>query len=73
MFGSILLSNRRLVHSSALKLLPIGTAYAVWTGIGALGTVIVGMILFGEPSNLLRMMFVLFIVVGIIGLKVTSH
>lgn len=58
--------------SLALKTLPIGTAYAIWTGIGALGTVIVGMILFGEPRDWTRMMFLLLIVSGIVGLKVTS-
>ncbi|MBD2863713.1 MULTISPECIES: quaternary ammonium compound efflux SMR transporter SugE [Paenibacillus] len=58
--------------SLALKSLPIGTAYAIWTGIGALGTVIVGMILFGEPREWTRILFLLFIVTGIVGLKVTS-
>ena len=58
--------------SMAVKTLPIGTAYAIWTGIGALGAVILGMILFGEPRNFLRLMFVAFILVGIIGLKATS-
>ncbi|MFC3768546.1 quaternary ammonium compound efflux SMR transporter SugE [Paenibacillus sp. GCM10012303] len=58
--------------SLALKSLPIGTAYAIWTGIGALGTVIVGMILFGEPREWTKILFLLFIVTGIVGLKVTS-
>ncbi|MCM3662849.1 quaternary ammonium compound efflux SMR transporter SugE [Mesobacillus subterraneus] len=58
--------------SMAVKTLPIGTAYAVWTGIGAAGAVILGMVLFGEPRNLLRLMFVAFILVGIMGLKATS-
>jgi quaternary ammonium compound-resistance protein SugE len=58
--------------SVALKTLPIGTAYAIWTGIGALGTVLVGMLLLGEPRDMLRMLFLLFIVGGIIGLKATS-
>jgi quaternary ammonium compound-resistance protein SugE len=58
--------------SMAVKTLPIGTAYAIWTGIGAAGAVILGMVLFGEPRNLLRLMFVAFILVGIIGLKATS-
>lgn len=56
----------------ATKTLPIGTAYAVWTGIGTLGTVILGILLFDEPANLLRILFLLFIVVGIIGLKLTA-
>lgn len=58
--------------SLSLKSLPIGTAYAIWTGIGALGTVIIGMFFFGEPRDWLRIMFVFFILTGIIGLKVTS-
>jgi quaternary ammonium compound-resistance protein SugE len=58
--------------SMAVKTLPIGTAYAIWTGIGAAGAVILGMVLFGEPRNFLRLMFVAFILIGIIGLKATS-
>jgi quaternary ammonium compound-resistance protein SugE len=58
--------------SMAVKTLPIGTAYAIWTGIGAAGAVILGIVLFGEPRSLLRLMFVAFILIGIIGLKATS-
>ncbi|MDF2725733.1 MAG: small multidrug resistance protein [Paenibacillus sp.] len=58
--------------SLSLKTLPIGTAYAIWTGIGALGTVIVGMFFFGEPRDWMRIMFVLLILAGIVGLKLTS-
>ncbi|ALS23885.1 MULTISPECIES: quaternary ammonium compound efflux SMR transporter SugE [Paenibacillus] len=58
--------------SMALKTLPIGTAYAVWTGIGAVGTVVFGMLFLGEPRDLLRLGFVLAIVVGIVGLKATA-
>lgn len=58
--------------SMAVKTLPIGTAYAIWTGIGAAGAVILGIILFGEPRSMLRLMFVAFILIGIIGLKATS-
>lgn len=58
--------------SMSLKTLPIGTAYAIWTGIGALGTVIVGMFFFGEPRDWTRMLFLLLILSGIVGLKVTS-
>lgn len=58
--------------SLATKALPIGTAYAVWTGIGAVGAVIIGMLVFHEPRNLARLIFVGCILVGIIGLKVTS-
>jgi quaternary ammonium compound-resistance protein SugE len=56
----------------AVRTLPIGTAYAVWTGIGAAGTVILGIVLFGEPATLLRLLFVGLIVAGIAGLKVVT-
>lgn len=58
--------------SQAIKELPIGTAYAVWTGVGALGTVIVGMVFLGEPHHMSRLFFVFLIIVGMIGLKFTS-
>ncbi len=58
--------------SMAIKELPMGTAYAVWTGIGALGTVLLGIILFQEPYNIMRLLFLSMIFFGIIGLKVTS-
>ncbi|WKZ31775.1 MAG: quaternary ammonium compound efflux SMR transporter SugE [Thermodesulfobacteriota bacterium] len=56
----------------ALKTIPMGTAYAVWTGIGAVGTVIIGMTLFGEPREALRLACIGLIVIGIAGLKLTS-
>jgi quaternary ammonium compound-resistance protein SugE len=56
----------------AVRTLPIGTAYAVWTGIGAAGTVILGIILFGEPATVLRLLFVAMVVGGIAGLKLTT-
>ncbi len=56
----------------AMKTLPVGTAYAVWTGIGAVGTVTLGMILLGEPATLARIICILLIVSGIIGLKIFS-
>lgn len=58
--------------SLALKSLPIGTSYAVWTGIGTIGTAIFGMIFFQEPSDVLRMICILLIVAGVIGLKLLS-
>ncbi len=58
--------------SKSLSDLPIGTAYAVWTGIGAVGTVILGMYLFGESRDLLRILCLLLIISGIIGLKLVS-
>lgn len=54
----------------AMKTLPVGTAYAVWTGIGAVGTVTLGMILLGEPATVARIICILLIVSGIIGLKI---
>src|SRR5687768_9531301 len=53
----------------AVRTIPIGTGYAVWTGIGAVGVAILGMILFGEPRTFLRIMSILLIVAGIAGLK----
>ena len=52
--------------------LPLGTAYAVWTGIGALGSVIVGIILFKEPVTAGRLIFAALLLIGTIGLKITS-
>lgn len=53
----------------ALKSLPIGTAYAVWTGVGAVGTAILGIALFGEPASAMRLVCIGLIVAGIAGLK----
>jgi len=58
--------------SSAVKSIPIGTAYAVWTGIGAVGTAILGIFLFGESKEFIRLFFILLIVIGIVGLKIFS-
>ena len=58
--------------SAATKTLPIGTAYAIWTGIGAIGSVLLGIVLFNEPSGIMRILFLCMILAGIIGLKVTS-
>lgn len=56
----------------AMKTLPVGTAYAVWVGVGAVGTVILGIVLFDEPMNLLRGVSVLLIVAGLVGLKLAT-
>ena len=56
----------------ATRLIPLGTAYGVWTGIGAVGAVIAGILLFKEPAGIMRLAFAGCIVVGIIGLKLTS-
>ena len=58
--------------SQAAKTLPIGTAYAVWTGIGAAGTAIIGIVFMREPTNLFRILSLLLIVGGVIGLKLTE-
>ena len=58
--------------AQAVKEIPIGTAYAVWTGIGAVGTASLGIFLFDEPATLVRMLFIGVIVVGIVGLHLSS-
>lgn len=57
----------------AMKTLPVGTAYAVWTGIGAVGTVILGIALFGEAATFARLACVGLIVAGIVGLKLVTE
>ena len=61
-----------LLGGLAMRDLPVGTAYAVWTGIGAVGTVILGIALFNDPANAARLVCVGLIVAGILGLKLTS-
>ena len=56
----------------ALKTLPVGTAYAVWTGIGTVGTALLGILLLGEPATALRLACIALIVCGIVGLKVLA-
>ncbi len=58
--------------SQALKTLPVGTGYAIWTGIGAVGTALLGIMLFGESREAGRIVCILLIVAGIVGLKLTS-
>jgi quaternary ammonium compound-resistance protein SugE len=58
--------------AQAAKTLPIGTAYAVWTGVGAVGTAVLGMVLFNEPRDWPRLACILLIVAGIAGLRLTS-
>ena len=57
----------------ALKSVPFGTAYALWTGIGAAGTVIIGMVAFGEPADVFRVTCLVFIIAGMVGLNIASH
>lgn len=62
-----------LLLIKATQTLPIGTAYAVWTGIGAVGTVLVGIFLFKDPVNFWRLFFIVTLIGSIIGLKAVSH
>ena len=57
--------------TQSLKSLPVGSAYAIWTGIGSAGTAIIGMILFNEPRDTARIVCILLIISGIVGLKLT--
>lgn len=61
-----------LLLSAAMKTIPVGTAYAVWTGIGAVGVAILGMCLLGESRDIMRIICLLLIVSGIVGLKLVS-
>ena len=56
----------------AMKSLPVGTAYSVWVGVGAVGTVILGIVLLGDPVNAVRIVSVVLIIAGIIGLKLAT-
>ncbi len=58
--------------AQALKTIPVGTGYAVWTGIGAAGTAVLGMVLFAETASIIKVLSLLCIVLGIIGLRSTS-
>lgn len=69
--GAMLISVSLL--SVALKTIPIGMGYAVWTGIGAAGTVVIGILLFKEPVQMFRIICLVLIIAGIIGLKFTSE
>lgn len=68
---SVLISMGLLAYS--LKVLPVGTAYAVWTGIGAVGTAVLGMILFGESKEFLRLFSIFLIIAGIAGLRIFAR
>lgn len=61
-----------LLLGLALKTLPVGTAYAIWVGIGALGTALLGILLFGEPANALKLVSLGLICAGIVGLKLAQ-
>jgi quaternary ammonium compound-resistance protein SugE len=59
--------------AQAVKALPLGTSYAIWTGIGAVGTAIAGIVLFKEPATVARLVCMVLIVAGIVGLKFTTR
>lgn len=61
-----------ILLAMAVKTLPIGTAYAIWTGIGAVGAVLLGIVLFGDSASPLRLVCVGLVVLGMVGLKLTS-
>lgn len=61
-----------LLLAIAMRTLPLGTAYTVWTGIGAIGTVVLGIVLFSEPATAMRLVCIALILTGIVGLKLTS-
>ncbi|WP_224995085.1 multidrug efflux SMR transporter [Cesiribacter sp. SM1] len=67
------LSVSMMLLYKATQTLPIGTAYAVWTGIGAVGTVLAGILFFNEPINVLRLLFLTTLIASIIGLKLVTH
>jgi quaternary ammonium compound-resistance protein SugE len=69
LFAVVSMALSGLFLWSAQKTIPIGTAYAIWTGIGATGTLIIGIFFFNDPSNLARLFFASLIIIGIIGLK----
>jgi quaternary ammonium compound-resistance protein SugE len=62
-----------LLLMKAVQTLPVGTAYAVWTGIGAVGTAIIGILVFKDPANFWRIFFIITLIGSIIGLKSVSH
>ena len=68
----VMMATSLYLLALAARVLPIGTAYAVWTGIGAVGTATLGILLFNEPMNIARIACMLMIVAGIVGLKVFS-
>ncbi|MFW0777539.1 MAG: quaternary ammonium compound efflux SMR transporter SugE [Rickettsiales bacterium] len=71
-FTLITLAASMFLLSKAVQTLPIGTAYAVWVGIGALGAAILGIILFDESVSTLRIVFLMMLLIAIVGLKFTS-
>jgi len=69
----VAISLSMLLLLKAIQTLPVGTSYAVWTGIGAVGTALVGIVVFKEPATLLRLLFLTSLIASIVGLKAVSH
>ncbi|MDR2954272.1 MAG: multidrug efflux SMR transporter [Prevotella sp.] len=71
-FGVCIISSMLLLIK-ATQTIPMGTAYAVWTGIGAAGTVLLGILVFKEPASVMRIFFIITLILSVIGLKAVSH
>src|SRR5687767_5702590 len=69
---AVLLAGSMFLLGWSVRTLPLGTAYAIWTGIGAVGTAILGILLFHEPASAPRLICIALIVAGILGLKLTA-
>ncbi|MBM7587023.1 quaternary ammonium compound-resistance protein SugE [Bacillus pakistanensis] len=73
MITIVLIASSFYFFAKAIKLIPIGTAYAIFTGIGAAGTAIIGMVFLEEPVSFLKIFFILLLLSCVIGLKLTNH
>lgn len=71
-FAVFLTVSMLLLYKASLTI-PIGTAYAVWTGIGAVGTVVMGIVFFKEPTDFWRLFFISTLIISIVGLKISTH
>ena len=69
---TVLLAVSMLLLGWAVRSLPIGTAYAIWTGIGAIGAAVAGLMLFGESANPIRLLCIGLIIAGVVGLKLST-
>lgn len=69
----ICMSLSMLLLIKAIQTIPIGTAYAVWTGIGAVGTAVIGILVFKDPASFWRIFFIFMLIASVIGLKAVSH
>lgn len=72
LFTLVTLAGSMVLLAKAVQLIPIGTAYAIWVGIGALGTAVMGILLFQEPITAIRFVFLILLLVSIIGLKYSA-